>query len=74
MRYEIVFVNDGSTDATEFIIRSLMQGDPSIRLINLSRNFGKDAALCAGIEHAARSVDTGAAADVLRRWADAAQR
>lgn len=53
VRYEILFVNDGSTDATEFIIRSLMQGDPSIRLINLSRNVGKDAALCAGIVHAA---------------------
>lgn len=52
IRYEILFVNDGSTDATEFIIRSLMQADPSIRLINLSRNFGKDPALCAGLEHA----------------------
>lgn len=52
VRYEILFVNDGSTDATEFIIRSLMQSDASIRLINLSRNFGKDAALCAGLEHA----------------------
>ena len=52
VRYEILFVNDGSRDATEFIIRSLMQADPSIRLINLSRNFGKDPALCAGLEHA----------------------
>lgn len=53
IRYEILFVNDGSTDATEFVVRSLMQGDPAIRLVNLSRNFGKDAALCAGLEHAA---------------------
>ena len=52
IEYEIVFVNDGSTDATEFAIRTLMRSEVTIRLINLSRNFGKDAALCAGLEHA----------------------
>lgn len=50
--YQIVFVNDGSQDATEFAIRSLMQKDDQIALLNLSRNFGKDSALCAGLEHA----------------------
>ncbi len=50
--YEIVFVNDGSSDATEFIIRGLMTKNHRLRLINLSRNFGKDAALSAGLEHA----------------------
>jgi glycosyltransferase involved in cell wall biosynthesis len=50
--YEIVFVNDGSTDATEFAIRSLMHDDSRLRLVNLSRNFGKEAALSAGLEHA----------------------
>lgn len=49
---EIIFVNDGSTDATEFVVRSLMRTDSTLRLINLSRNFGKDAALCAGLSHA----------------------
>ncbi|SEM90526.1 Glycosyltransferase involved in cell wall bisynthesis [Loktanella fryxellensis] len=52
IRSEILFVNDGSTDGTEFAIRSYMTRDPSIRLVNLSRNFGKEAALCAGLEHA----------------------
>ena len=49
---EIVFVNDGSRDATEFVIRSRMQADPRICLVNLSRNFGKEAALSAGLDHA----------------------
>ncbi len=50
--YEIVFVNDGSRDATEFAIRSRMLENPRLCLVNLSRNFGKEAALCAGIDHA----------------------
>ena len=49
---EVVFVNDGSRDATEFVIRSRMQGDPRLCLVNLSRNFGKEAALSAGLDHA----------------------
>lgn len=48
---DVVFVNDGSRDATEFVIRSHMQSDPSITLVNLSRNFGKEAALSAGLDY-----------------------
>ena len=51
-RFEFVFVNDGSTDATEFILRTAIIDDDRIRLVNLSRNFGKDAALAAGLSHA----------------------
>lgn len=51
-RFEFVFVNDGSSDGTEFIIRTAIIDDPRIRLVNLSRNFGKDAALAAGLAHA----------------------
>ncbi|MXQ08680.1 glycosyltransferase [Alphaproteobacteria bacterium GH1-50] len=50
--FEFVFVNDGSTDATEFILRTAMLDDPRIRIVNLSRNFGKDAALAAGLAEA----------------------
>jgi len=50
--YEILFVNDGSNDATEFVIRTLIAENPRICLLNLSRNFGKEAALSAGLEHA----------------------
>lgn len=49
---EILFINDGSRDDTEFAIRSFMPTNHHIRLVNLSRNFGKEAALCAGLEHA----------------------
>ena len=49
--FEVVFVNDGSRDATEFAIRSRMLTDKRINLVNLSRNFGKEAALSAGLDH-----------------------
>jgi len=55
-RHEIVFVNDGSRDGTEVAIRALMAWRSGIRLVNLSRNFGKDAALSAGLEHARGDV------------------
>ncbi len=49
--YEVVFVNDGSRDATELAIRSRMQSNCHICLVNFSRNFGKEAAISAGLEH-----------------------
>ena len=51
-RYEVIFVNDGSRDATEFVIRSQMLQRPQVHVINLSRNFGKEAAMSAGLDHA----------------------
>lgn len=54
--HEVVFVNDGSRDATEFVIRSRMLDNPHLHLINLSRNFGKEAALSAGLDHARGDV------------------
>jgi glycosyltransferase involved in cell wall biosynthesis len=50
--FEILFINDGSQDGTERIIRAAAMGRDDIALINLSRNFGKEAALFAGISHA----------------------
>ncbi len=52
VEYEILFVNDGSRDATERVIRSRAAECKNIGLINLSRNFGKEAALFAGLRHA----------------------
>jgi len=49
---EIVFVNDGSTDNTDAQIKAIIKCDPLVVLINFSRNFGKEPALFAGIEHA----------------------
>ncbi len=50
--YEIVFVDDGSRDRTVDAILSARGDNPSVRLVRLSRNFGKDIALTAGIDHA----------------------
>lgn len=52
VRREIVFVNDGSNDATLALIRELQRHDASVALVDLSRNFGKEAALTAGLDHA----------------------
>ncbi|TDV70126.1 glycosyltransferase family 2 protein [Pseudomonas sp. LP_7_YM] len=49
---EIVFIDDGSRDATNRIARSLVEADPNVVLLTFSRNFGKEAALFAGLEHA----------------------
>lgn len=49
--FEIIFVNDGSPDATWFEIEKLCIEDTRVKGINLSRNFGKEIALTAGIEH-----------------------
>jgi len=49
---EIVFINDGSTDSTEAVVRLLALTDDNIVLINFSRNFGKESALFAGLEFA----------------------
>jgi glycosyltransferase involved in cell wall biosynthesis len=52
LRFEIVFVNDGSHDDTLTNLLDRSRQDPRIRVVNLSRNFGKEAALTAGIDHA----------------------
>ncbi|BBH47766.1 glycosyltransferase family 2 protein [Pseudomonas sp. KU43P] len=55
-RVEVIFVNDGSQDDTERQIRQLVAGDPDVMLVDLSRNFGKEAALFAGLEMAEGDV------------------
>jgi glycosyltransferase involved in cell wall biosynthesis len=52
LRFEIVFVNDGSRDDTLARLFDWNVRDSRIRVVNLSRNFGKEAALTAGIDHA----------------------
>jgi polyisoprenyl-phosphate glycosyltransferase len=50
--YEVLFVNDGSTDATPAVIRTLMSDWPQLRLLALQRNSGHQAALTAGLSRA----------------------
>jgi polyisoprenyl-phosphate glycosyltransferase len=49
---EIIFVDDGSSDATAELVRSLRARDSSVRLIRFGRNFGQQSALLAGLEAA----------------------
>jgi len=49
---EIVFVNDGSRDGTLDLMRRLRAQDPRVCIVDLSRNFGKEIALTAGLDHA----------------------
>jgi polyisoprenyl-phosphate glycosyltransferase len=50
--YELVLVNDGSKDGTLAVISELRGRNDHITLVNLSRNFGKEIALMAGLDHA----------------------
>ena len=49
---EIVYVDDGSRDGTLAVLRGLAGADRRVRYLSLSRNFGKEAAMTAGLEHA----------------------
>lgn len=50
--YEVVYVNDGSRDKTLEIMHALRQGDDCVSVVDLSRNFGKEIALTAGLDQA----------------------
>ncbi|MGB8856345.1 MAG: glycosyltransferase family 2 protein [Burkholderiales bacterium] len=52
LRCEIIYVNDGSSDGTQKSIDQLCAGDPRAACVELSRNFGKEAAMTAGLDHA----------------------
>lgn len=54
--YEIVLVNDGSTDSTLTLMHALRAMDSHVCVVDLSRNFGKEIALTAGLEHTSGQV------------------
>lgn len=51
VKFEFLFVNDGSTDDTLHIIKRLKKDDNRIGYVDLSRNFGKEIAIIAGLDH-----------------------
>lgn len=82
-KYEIIYCDDGSTDETAKLVKSWHNSNPRVKLIKLSRNFGKESALSAGI--AAASGDAIMMIDgdgqhpveliprFINRWKDGAQ-
>lgn len=51
--HELLFVNDGSTDRSLSILQGLAAADPQVRILDLSRNFGHQLAVTAGLDYAA---------------------
>jgi glycosyltransferase involved in cell wall biosynthesis len=50
--WEVIYVNDGSRDATLSVVEALRAREPRVAVVNLSRNFGKEIATTAGLDHA----------------------
>ena len=80
MESEIVYVNDGSADNTLTVITALRELDPRVAIVDLSRNFGKEIALTAGLDHASGDAVVVIDADLqdppelipelIKHWAD----
>ncbi|HEV2061220.1 MAG TPA: glycosyltransferase family 2 protein [Solirubrobacteraceae bacterium] len=78
--FELVAVDDGSTDATPAVLAELADADPRVKVVALSRNFGHQTALSAGLDHAAGAAVVMMDADLqdppelipamLARWRD----
>lgn len=56
INYEVIFINDGSTDGSAKIINSLCENNQNISCIHFSRNYGHEAAMTAGIDHSTGDV------------------
>ncbi|MBN1360273.1 MAG: glycosyltransferase family 2 protein [Sedimentisphaerales bacterium] len=69
-RYEVLFVDDGSTDESFNILTEFHQADPRVRVIRFRRNFGQTPALSAGFAHARGSVVVALDADLQNDPAD----
>lgn len=82
MDYSIIFVNDGSSDYTQKVLVELAQSDPKIKYIELSKNFGHQAALKAGLNNTDKNSDAVISMDgdlqhppelipeLIRKWQD----
>lgn len=65
--YELVFVNDGSRDGTFKELKKLCDGDLPVKIVNFSRNFGKESAMYAGLHEAEGEYVTIIDADLQQR-------
>lgn len=65
--YELIFVNDGSRDQTWKNLKDLHRGNENVKIVNFSRNFGKEAAMYAGLQKASGEFVTIIDADLQQR-------
>jgi glycosyltransferase involved in cell wall biosynthesis len=56
VKYEVIFIDDGSDDSSNEILQSLAQEDKGIKVIQFRKNFGQTAAIAAGVEYAQGEV------------------
>lgn len=56
LQAEIIYINDGSTDASSAILSEIQKGDPRVEIVQFRRNFGKSAALSIGFQRARGDV------------------
>ena len=68
--YEIVYVDDGSTDGSWDVLKRLAASDRAVRLVRLRRNFGQTAALSAGLAHSSHPIVVTVDADLQNDPAD----
>lgn len=68
--YEVLFVDDGSTDGSDRVLRALRSADPRVRVVSLARNSGQSAALDAGFRRARGDVVVTLDADLQNDPAD----
>jgi glycosyltransferase involved in cell wall biosynthesis len=68
--YEIIVVNDGSTDLTEANLKAVAGKDSRFKIVNFRRNFGQTAAMMAGIDFASGSIIIGLDGDLQNDPAD----
>jgi len=68
--YELIFVDDGSTDNSFDLLADLHRSDPRVRVIRFRKNFGQTAALSAGFEHARGKIIAALDADLQNDPAD----
>lgn len=54
--YEVIYVNDGSTDDSQFVINEILSNSPSVKSIELARNYGQTTAIMAGLNHSSGEI------------------
>ena len=68
--FEVIVVNDGSTDGTLRVLRALAASHPELRVVDLARNYGQTAAMMAGLDHARGDIIVPIDADLQNDPAD----